>query len=116
MSVKIGLKYIDIWNDSMEQAVCEYEKEEIKKAELFFTAHPILQDGVKSTVTDRLRTICSDQAEHSAVQIAASAPAARSTIFTIMTEWFAPFALKCLFILFTVMQVHSAIRLRKAGS
>ena len=36
MSVKIGLKYIDIWNDSMEQAVCEYEKEEIKTGGIVF--------------------------------------------------------------------------------
>ena len=27
MAVKIGLKYIDIWGDSMEDAVLAYEKE-----------------------------------------------------------------------------------------
>jgi hypothetical protein len=36
MSVKIGLKFIDIWGDSMEDAVCEYEKEEIKTGGIVF--------------------------------------------------------------------------------
>ena len=36
MSVKIGLKYIEIWNESMEDAVLEYEKQEIKKGQIVF--------------------------------------------------------------------------------
>lgn len=36
MAVKIGLKYIDIWKESMEDAVLEYEKEEIRKGEIVF--------------------------------------------------------------------------------
>ena len=36
MAVKIGLKYIDIWGDSMEDAVQEYEKEEIKTGQIVF--------------------------------------------------------------------------------
>ena len=36
MAVKIGLKYIDIWKESMEEAVLEYEKEPIEKGQIVF--------------------------------------------------------------------------------
>ena len=36
MAVKVGLKVIEIWGDSMENAVLEYEKEEIKKGQIVF--------------------------------------------------------------------------------
>ncbi len=36
MAVKIGLKYIDIWNESMEDQVLAYEKEDVKKGEIVF--------------------------------------------------------------------------------
>ena len=36
MAVKIGLKYIDIWKDSMEDAVVAYEKENATKGEIVF--------------------------------------------------------------------------------
>lgn len=36
MAVKIGLKFIEVWGDSMEDAVCRYEKEEIKKGGIVF--------------------------------------------------------------------------------
>ena len=36
MSVKIGLKYIDIWQESMEEQIREYEKEEIVKGQIVF--------------------------------------------------------------------------------
>ena len=31
MAVKVGLKFIEIWNDSLEWAVTEYEKEQVEK-------------------------------------------------------------------------------------
>ena len=36
MAVKIGLKYIDIWKESMEDEVLEYEKEPIEKGKIVF--------------------------------------------------------------------------------
>lgn len=36
MAVKIGLKYIEIWNESMEDAVVKYEQEEVKKGQIVF--------------------------------------------------------------------------------
>ena len=36
MSVKVGLKYIDMWNESMEDEVLEYEKEKIEKGKIVF--------------------------------------------------------------------------------
>ena len=36
MSVKVGLKHIEIWNESMENAVLEYEKEPIEKGKIVF--------------------------------------------------------------------------------
>ena len=36
MSIKVGLKYIDIWQTSLEDAVCKYEKEEIEKNQIVF--------------------------------------------------------------------------------
>ena len=36
MAVKVGLKLIEIWNDSMEDAVLEYEKEEIQTDRIVF--------------------------------------------------------------------------------
>ena len=36
MSIKVGLKHIEIWNDSMEKAVCKYEEEPIHKGEIVF--------------------------------------------------------------------------------
>lgn len=36
MAVKIGLKYIDIWGDSMEDAVVAYEKENAPKGKIVF--------------------------------------------------------------------------------
>ena len=36
MPVKVGLKYIDIWKDSMEKAVCKYEEEPIEKGQIVF--------------------------------------------------------------------------------
>lgn len=36
MPVKVGLKLIEIWNDSMEDAVLEYEKEPIVKGQIVF--------------------------------------------------------------------------------
>ena len=36
MAVKVGLKFIEIWGDSMEDAVLEYEKEEIKTGKIVF--------------------------------------------------------------------------------
>ena len=36
MAVKIGLKHIDIWNESMEDEVLEYEKEPIEKGKIVF--------------------------------------------------------------------------------
>jgi hypothetical protein len=36
MPVRVGLKYIDIWKDSMEKAVCKYEEEPIEKGQIVF--------------------------------------------------------------------------------
>ena len=36
MPVKVGLKVIEIWNDSMEKAVANYEKEPIEKGKIVF--------------------------------------------------------------------------------
>lgn len=36
MSIKVGLKHIEIWNDSMEKVVCKYEEEPIHKGEIVF--------------------------------------------------------------------------------
>ena len=36
MAVKIGLKYIEIWKDSLEDAVVNYEKESCPKGEIVF--------------------------------------------------------------------------------
>ena len=36
MPVKVGLKYIEIWKDSMENAVCNYEKEPIVTDQIVF--------------------------------------------------------------------------------
>ena len=36
MAVKIGLKFIEIWNESMEDEVLTYEKEEAKKGKIVF--------------------------------------------------------------------------------
>lgn len=36
MPIKVGLKHIEIWNDSMEKAVCQYEQEAIHKGEIVF--------------------------------------------------------------------------------
>ena len=36
MPVKVGLKYIEIWGESMEDAVLEYEKEPIEKGKIVF--------------------------------------------------------------------------------
>ena len=36
MSIKVGLKYIDIWKTSLEDAVCKYEREEIEKNQIVF--------------------------------------------------------------------------------
>ena len=36
MPVRVGLKHIEIWNDSMEKAVCRYEEEPIVKGQIVF--------------------------------------------------------------------------------
>jgi len=36
MPVKVGLKVIEKWNDSMEKAVCRYESEETEKGQIVF--------------------------------------------------------------------------------
>ena len=36
MPVRVGLKHIDIWNDSMEKAVQAYEQEPIEKGQIVF--------------------------------------------------------------------------------
>lgn len=36
MPVKVGLKFIDKWNESMEKEVLEYEREEISKNQIVF--------------------------------------------------------------------------------
>ena len=36
MSVKVGIKYIDIWKESMEDEVLEYEKEPIETGKIVF--------------------------------------------------------------------------------
>ena len=36
MAVKVGLKNIEIWGESMEDAVCEYEREPIEKGKIVF--------------------------------------------------------------------------------
>lgn len=36
MAVKVGLKYIDIWGESMEDAIAEYEKEPYEKGKIVF--------------------------------------------------------------------------------
>ena len=36
MSVKIGLKYIELWNESMEEKIREYESEPIVKGQIVF--------------------------------------------------------------------------------
>lgn len=36
MAVKVGLKVIEIWNDSMEKAVCKYEEETVEKGQIVF--------------------------------------------------------------------------------
>ena len=36
MAVKVGLKYIDIWGESMEDRILEYEKEPIVKDQIVF--------------------------------------------------------------------------------
>ena len=36
MPIKVGLKFIDIWNESLEKAVCRYESEEAEKGQIVF--------------------------------------------------------------------------------
>ena len=36
MSVKVGLQYIDIWKESMEEEVLKYEEEPIVKGQIVF--------------------------------------------------------------------------------
>ncbi len=36
MPVKVGLKVIELWNSSMEQQVCDYEKEPVEKGKIVF--------------------------------------------------------------------------------
>ena len=36
MPVKVGLKVIELWNSSMEKAVCEYESEPTEKGQIVF--------------------------------------------------------------------------------
>lgn len=36
MPVKVGLKHIELWNSSMEKAVCDYEAEETPKDQIVF--------------------------------------------------------------------------------
>lgn len=36
MAVKVGLQYIEIWNESMEEQILEYEREELHKGEIVF--------------------------------------------------------------------------------
>jgi hypothetical protein len=36
MAVKVGLKYIEIWKDCLENAVQEYEKESVEKGQILF--------------------------------------------------------------------------------
>ena len=36
MPVKVGLKYIDIWGESMEDAICAYEKEVVEPGQIVF--------------------------------------------------------------------------------
>ena len=36
MPIKVGLQYIEIWKESMEEVVREYEKEPIKKGQIVF--------------------------------------------------------------------------------
>lgn len=36
MPVKVGLQYIEIWQESMEETVCEYEKEPLHKGQIVF--------------------------------------------------------------------------------
>lgn len=36
MPVKVGLKYIEIWKESMETRICEYEKEVVEPGQIVF--------------------------------------------------------------------------------
>ena len=36
MPVKVGLRYIDIWQESMEDDVLAYEREELHKGQIVF--------------------------------------------------------------------------------
>lgn len=36
MAIKVGLKFIELWNESMEEAVCQYEQEPIHKGQIVF--------------------------------------------------------------------------------
>ena len=36
MSVKVGFKFIEVWGESMEDAVLAYEKEPIEKGKIVF--------------------------------------------------------------------------------
>ena len=36
MAIKVGLKFIDLWGESMEDAVLQYEKEPIQKGQIVF--------------------------------------------------------------------------------
>ena len=36
MSVKVGLKYLEIWNEDIENRIFEYEKEEFEKGQIVF--------------------------------------------------------------------------------
>jgi len=36
MSVKVGLKYLEIWNENIESRIFKYEKEECKKGQIVF--------------------------------------------------------------------------------
>ena len=36
MPVRVGLKVIELWNSSMEDQVCEYEKEPIETGKIVF--------------------------------------------------------------------------------
>ena len=36
MPLKVGLKFIDIWNESLEKAVCRYESEGAEKGQIVF--------------------------------------------------------------------------------
>ena len=36
MPVRVGLKFIDIWNESLEKAVCRYESEKVERGQIVF--------------------------------------------------------------------------------